>query len=254
MRQMVFNINSQHAKISEVVPGLFISGVCALTPSIIAANKIDVIINTTVEVPNVKSLGKVEYVKVSLKDAPDADIYSHFDYLCAKIERMIKTGKKVLIHSVQGVSRCATFCLAYIIKAHEKSLADAYELLKSKRVMVKINEGFWKQLTAFEQAMKNLQDECYESSTSFNAEEARSNNEINSSGGETTSLSDNKYSSRSYYDPFFGLSEYPQTESLSFAQAFYSELKKRAKRQRKIRTVVFKPVLEPLYEQAEIVA
>lgn len=50
MRQMVFNINSQHAKISEVIPGLFVSGVCALTPTIIATNNIEMIINTTEEV------------------------------------------------------------------------------------------------------------------------------------------------------------------------------------------------------------
>lgn len=67
-----------------------------------------------------------------------------------QVETGINAGKNVLIHSVQGVSRCATFCLAYIMKAHSKSLKDAYELLKPKRAMVKINEGFWKQLIAFE--------------------------------------------------------------------------------------------------------
>lgn len=32
-----------------------------------------------------KSLGKVDYLKLSLKDAPDANAYSHFNEVCDRV-------------------------------------------------------------------------------------------------------------------------------------------------------------------------
>lgn len=50
MPSLTFQINPEYAKITEVVRGLFVSGVCALSPSIVKHYRIDAIINTTEEV------------------------------------------------------------------------------------------------------------------------------------------------------------------------------------------------------------
>lgn len=68
-----------------------------------------------------------------------------------EILKEIAKGGKVLIHSVQGVSRCATICLAFLTKYKFKTLRDAYMHLASVRPKVEPNIGFWQQLISFEQ-------------------------------------------------------------------------------------------------------
>ncbi|KHN87177.1 hypothetical protein Tcan_04240 [Toxocara canis] len=75
MTCLTFQINSEHAKITEVVRGLFISGVCALSPSIIKEYRITTIINTTEEVPKVKALGNIRYTKLWIEDNEHFNIY-----------------------------------------------------------------------------------------------------------------------------------------------------------------------------------
>ncbi|VDP21922.1 unnamed protein product [Onchocerca flexuosa] len=70
------------------------------------------------------------------------------------ILKVITRGGKVLIHSVQGVSRCATICLAFLTKYKFKTLRDAYMYLASIRPKVEPNIGFWRQLISFEQDVK----------------------------------------------------------------------------------------------------
>lgn len=245
---MVFNINSEYAKISEVIPGLFISGVCALTPATIAANNIKLIVNATEEVPNVKSLGKVEYLKLWLKDDAEADLRPHFFEPLEQVKTMLKSGNNVLIHSVQGTSRCVALCMAYLLKFEGKSFKEAHTLLKAKRSLVRINSGFWRQLRAFEREIKRIQSFgglpagpiCEEPRTSDNTfgEFDKSSQQISANSLNCDFLQNNG----------------PASEALSvLAQVFYREIKKRAKCRRKI-SPVFKPVLETLYEQAEIVA
>uniref|UniRef100_A0A183V876 Dual specificity protein phosphatase 18 n=2 Tax=Toxocara canis TaxID=6265 RepID=A0A183V876_TOXCA len=71
-----------------------------------------------------------------------------------QIQAILASGGRILIHSVHGVSRCAAICLAYLTKFRCKSLKDAYEKLAAIRVVVAPNVGFWRQLIAFEQEVK----------------------------------------------------------------------------------------------------
>ncbi|CAJ0566131.1 unnamed protein product, partial [Mesorhabditis spiculigera] len=67
---------------------------------------------------------------------------------------IIEDGSRVLVHCVAGVSRSASIVLAYLTKYHCRSLRDAYHLMKMKRPLVRPNLGFWRQLIAFEQNIK----------------------------------------------------------------------------------------------------
>ncbi|VDN17704.1 unnamed protein product, partial [Gongylonema pulchrum] len=70
------------------------------------------------------------------------------------IEAVIAGGGNVLVHCVAGVSRSATICLAFLTKFRCSSLRQAYQLMASKRPLVRPNIGFWRQLIAFEQEVK----------------------------------------------------------------------------------------------------
>ncbi|EJW77222.1 dual specificity phosphatase [Wuchereria bancrofti] len=148
----VLDVN--HAGISEVLPGLYISGVCALKASTIQEYNITMIVNATSEVPNSASLGTLPRIKLWLEDTQEAWALSYLDFVCDKMLKVIARGGKVLIHSVQGVSRCATICLAFLTKYKFKTLRDAYMHLASVRPKVEPNIGFWRQLISFEQDVK----------------------------------------------------------------------------------------------------
>ncbi|KHN85045.1 Dual specificity protein phosphatase 18 [Toxocara canis] len=189
MTPLTFRVNKAHSKITEVSPGLYVSGVTALKKELIKACRITLILNTTNEVPNLAQLGNVRCRKLWLEDSADqytqdnfdvfcdevpnlaqlgnvrcrklwledsADQYTqdNFDVFCDEIDWTLASGGRVLIHSVRGVSRSAALCLAYLTKYRCRSLRDAYYFLASKRSLVCPNIGFWKQLIAFEQEVK----------------------------------------------------------------------------------------------------
>ncbi|MFH4977518.1 hypothetical protein AB6A40_004227 [Gnathostoma spinigerum] len=150
MSPISFEVNPEYAEILEIVPGLFSSGVSALTAENMKKYRISFIVNTTCEVPNLRMLGNIPRTKLWLKDESDANVYPILAFQADQIEEVIRDGGCVLVHDVAGVSRSATICLAYLVKYQHYSLKDAYRHMQLKRPMVRPNIGFWQQLIAFE--------------------------------------------------------------------------------------------------------
>lgn len=57
--------------------------------------------------------------------------------------------KKILFHCYAGVSRSATFAIAYLMIIEKISMNNAYNLVKSKRYIIQPNNGFIKALIKF---------------------------------------------------------------------------------------------------------
>ncbi|VDM92314.1 unnamed protein product [Onchocerca ochengi] len=110
MSVFAFRVNSEYAKMTEIIPGLFICGV-----------------------PNLRSLTNIQRTKLWIDDTPETNIYPHLDQQSDLIRTIIADGGKVLVHCVAGVSRSATICLAYLTKYHCRTLRDAYHLMSKKR-------------------------------------------------------------------------------------------------------------------------
>ncbi|KAM3721536.1 Dual specificity protein phosphatase [Dirofilaria immitis] len=157
MQTTSYQINPEYAKLSQIVPGLFICGITELNQYNIEKNGITMIINATNEVPNVKISGNISRIKLWIDDTPETNIYSHLESVSDQIEAVIANGGAVLVHCIAGVSRSATICLAFLTKYRCQSLRDAYFLMLSKRPLVRPNIGFWKQLIQFEQEVKHGQ-------------------------------------------------------------------------------------------------
>uniref|UniRef100_A0A2K6W614 Protein-tyrosine-phosphatase n=1 Tax=Onchocerca volvulus TaxID=6282 RepID=A0A2K6W614_ONCVO len=155
MSRVEYQINPEYAKLTQIVPGLFICGISELNRHNIEKNGITMIINATNEIPNLKILGNITRIKLWIDDTPETDIYSHLDVISDQIEAVIADGGAVLVHCVAGVSRSSTICLAFLTKYRCRSLRDAYFLMFSKRPLVRPNIGFWRQLIQFEQEVKH---------------------------------------------------------------------------------------------------
>ncbi|CAJ0575523.1 unnamed protein product, partial [Mesorhabditis spiculigera] len=149
-----FHVNPEYAQLSEIVPGLMICGVSALDAETMKRHKVTHIINATTEVPSLRSLGDIQRTKLWIEDTPQTYIYPHLELQSDQIRAIIEDGGRVLVHCVAGVSRSASIVLAYLTKYHCRSLRDAYHLMKMKRPLVRPNLGFWRQLIAFEQNIK----------------------------------------------------------------------------------------------------
>ena len=74
-----FRVNEYYAQISELIPGLYICGVTGLTPANMKAFRIQLIVNATKEVPNLKSLGEIQRMKLWVEDTTEEDLFPHLD-------------------------------------------------------------------------------------------------------------------------------------------------------------------------------
>jgi protein-tyrosine phosphatase len=57
-----------------------------------------------------------EYLHVRVKDSPKEEISQHFDSVCSYIKKGLERGEGVLVHCAFGVSRSATFVIAFLMK------------------------------------------------------------------------------------------------------------------------------------------
>lgn len=86
------------------------------------------------------------YLHYFLKDARTESIDCVFYQVIEFITNAIKSGGKVLVHCMQGVSRSVTVCLAYIIFKRKQSFEQVFANAKNTRGICSPNIGFQVQL------------------------------------------------------------------------------------------------------------
>lgn len=90
------------------------------------------------------------YHKIEVVDVPHTDLTKFFKTAIDFIE----SGTKVLVHCFAGMSRSATFVIAYLMVKNKWSFEIALKFLKEKRPIVDPNKGFRVQLRKFEEFMQ----------------------------------------------------------------------------------------------------
>ena len=161
---------------STLLPWLFLSG--ELPPrdaAAVARTGVKVIINCAGEVvPNAferpgslrAALGEVEgaagapedvsYLSLCLRDGNFEDVFSLFYRVIRAIEAARRAGGAALLHCHQGVSRSATFAIAYLMWAAEMPFKEAYAYARAVRPIVSPNAGFTCQLVEWEAHLRAL--------------------------------------------------------------------------------------------------
>ncbi|XP_030886527.1 dual specificity protein phosphatase 5 [Leptonychotes weddellii] len=92
----------------------------------------------------------LHYKWIPVEDSHTADISSHFQEAIDFIDCVREKGGKVLVHCEAGISRSPTICMAYLMKAKQFRLKDAFDYIKQRRSVVSPNFGFMGQLLQYE--------------------------------------------------------------------------------------------------------
>ncbi|TFK62933.1 phosphatases II [Pluteus cervinus] len=94
------------------------------------------------------------YYRIDIVDAKEADLKPHLEGVCDHIDQVLRSGRSVLVHCQQGVSRSPAVVIAYLIRNHGMTFDNAHGLLKRKRACINPNSGFVKILRDWESTWK----------------------------------------------------------------------------------------------------
>lgn len=151
-------------RVSKITDNLYLGSHLAVTAGTIKQLDIKLIINATVEIPELE-LDNVEFIHIKLPDAPHSPLNSWFDMVANKINAVSMAGGNTLVHCVAGVSRSSSLCIAYLIKFKGMTLRSAYYHVKSCRPIIRPNVGFFKQLIEYEKTLLNATSVKFEQSS-----------------------------------------------------------------------------------------
>ncbi|KAG6914689.1 hypothetical protein DXG01_015934 [Tephrocybe rancida] len=88
--------------------------------------------------------------RIQILDQNTVDLKPYLEAACNYIDRALRSGRNVLVHCQQGISRSPAIVIAYLIRNHGMSYDNAFALLKRKRACVKPNSGFVNALREWE--------------------------------------------------------------------------------------------------------
>jgi predicted protein tyrosine phosphatase len=131
----------------------------ALNREILKRNGITKIINLSEpgikceSIPNNKNY----FLHIPINDSYQAKLLPHFDIAYEFLENARKSGEKVLVHCLAGISRSATLAIAYIMRTKRFTSDDAYKFVKALRPSISPNFNFMGQLLEYEKQLRERQ-------------------------------------------------------------------------------------------------
>jgi dual specificity phosphatase 12 len=91
---------------------------------------------------------------VDLKDSKDVKIQQFFNEVHEFIDKAIDNKENVLVHCKGGMSRSASMLCSYLMRKFSLSFDEAYKILKERRPIVDINEGFQNELRDYQKQLQ----------------------------------------------------------------------------------------------------
>lgn len=154
LQRLQTNANSVYNEISEIIPGLYLSGEeGANNFNVLCEKDIQTIVNVTINIPFYYKT-KFKYYRIGINDEEKVNIKQFFELTFDIIEISLNERKNVFIHCRAGVSRSATIVIAYIMKKKQMKFDQAYKLVVGKRKCISPNIGFCSQLIEYEKELQ----------------------------------------------------------------------------------------------------
>jgi hypothetical protein len=92
----------------------------------------------------------IQYKHNPMNEDGQSDLQWLMTTLWKFIESSQESGKALLVHSLKGQNRAATVVIAILMRRHGNKLCDAFKKVKNKRQIIRINEGYGRQLVSME--------------------------------------------------------------------------------------------------------
>ncbi|KAI8969586.1 phosphatases II [Trametes punicea] len=135
---------------SEIIPGLFLSDMyTATSPAVIQRLGITHVASVLCK-PTHRYPKPIQHLCVPVDDKDDANLLDYLDAAVEWVDDALTEGGRVLVHCVWGMSRSPSIAIAYLIATRCMSLNEALQLARTRRRVVRPNQGFMAQLKVFE--------------------------------------------------------------------------------------------------------
>lgn len=144
-------INREQRQCSQIRPYLYVSGLAALSPRVLS--RFCVCINL---IPGFRLSAPphMKVVHLPLQDNETTDLSPHWANIYKEVEEARKGAGRALLLCAMGISRSATFAIAYVMQQEKKTLHDSYKAVQLARNIVCPNVGFFQQLIDLEQKLR----------------------------------------------------------------------------------------------------
>ena len=120
---------------------------------------INYILNCASECYNINLPEDIKELHLMIRDYEDFELFDYFEKANQFINKCKSMGGKCLVHCKLGISRSAAFVIAYLIKYTKLGVDEAFNYIKNKRITIKPNDGFMRQLYLYEKISKKNNSE-----------------------------------------------------------------------------------------------
>lgn len=138
------------AAITEIRPFLYLSGIAPLTPSNL--KHFTCIINCVAGLRHIAP-SHLTVLHIPIEDDEQTDLSPYWQLVFQTVEEQKKIGGKVLIFCGMGISRSASFVVAYLMCIEKMTLLNAYKHVQQARNIICPNIGFFKQMIELEEKL-----------------------------------------------------------------------------------------------------
>lgn len=145
--------SNENEHINQILPRLYLGDdLAARNISILRDKHITHVLNLTTNIPN-KFEPEITYLKITIFDFESQNISQYFSEANEFISEALAKNENnaVLVHCNAGISRSASFVIAYLMKkCNYKTYREALAYVRKCRPVVSPNRGFEKQLLNLE--------------------------------------------------------------------------------------------------------
>ncbi|EPT02649.1 phosphatases II [Fomitopsis schrenkii] len=151
-------VDDFHPQYSEIVPGLFLADMYTATSAAVIRDLGITHVVSVVKRGCPHYLQDLKHICVPIEDTRHAEILNHLDATTEWIRRALAEGGQVMVHCVWGMSRSASFVIAFLMADRGMSLDDALKYVVARRKIVRPNSGFMVQLSFYEHALRRRRE------------------------------------------------------------------------------------------------
>lgn len=147
------SLASAHDTAEEILPRIFLgSAQVAKNWNWLRTNKITHILDIGKNNPELFNKA-IQYLSIPLEDSVDAILTPNLLNKCHQfiMQAQLNPRASILIHCFAGVSRSPTILASFLMRRNKWGLEKALSTIRDRRPVIRINPGFYKQLSEYRQ-------------------------------------------------------------------------------------------------------